>query len=431
MTADNEKSTLSKRQTEVLQAVAKGLSNQEIAQELNIALNTVRVHLRNIFEKIQVQSRTEAVMWAIQQGVVATDTVETDIAETDTVEREDRLVLIPPLSRWQRIYFMVAIVIAIFVLATPVVKPVMNQQNDNLVYFPKGWSPITEMPTARAYLTLVAYNGELYVIGGERTSGPTGLVEVFNPSTLTWREAAGKPTPVAKIQGVVIGDKIYVTGGCIKALESIEAVARLEIFDPVANRWNIGASLPEPLCAYAATAYADELYLIGGWNGEAYVNTVYIYNPRQDTWRLMEQPYPFAVGYAAAATIGDKIYVVGGYDDQKEYPTVNSLNPKTQKWTGEVALKQPRGGLGLTVVDENLYAIGGGWKTPLVHNEQLKANEAEWQELSSPYPRQWRNFGMTTLGADLFMAGGWNGDYLNLIIAYKTPHYTIFLPVVQ
>lgn len=52
---------LSKRELEILQLIARGLSNQEISERLFLALNTVKGHNRIIFDKLQVQNRTEAV----------------------------------------------------------------------------------------------------------------------------------------------------------------------------------------------------------------------------------------------------------------------------------------------------------------------------------------------------------------------------------
>jgi LuxR family maltose regulon positive regulatory protein len=52
---------LSQRELEVLQLIAKGLSNREIGERLFLALDTVKGHNRRIFEKLQVQRRTEAV----------------------------------------------------------------------------------------------------------------------------------------------------------------------------------------------------------------------------------------------------------------------------------------------------------------------------------------------------------------------------------
>jgi LuxR family maltose regulon positive regulatory protein len=61
---------LSQRELEVLRLIAKGLSNQEIGQRLFLSLNTVKGHNRIIFDKLDVQSRTEAVARARQLGML-------------------------------------------------------------------------------------------------------------------------------------------------------------------------------------------------------------------------------------------------------------------------------------------------------------------------------------------------------------------------
>jgi NarL family two-component system response regulator LiaR len=56
------------REIEVLKLTAKGMRNKEIAKELNISERTVQAHLSNIFSKLEVDSRTEAVLQALKEG---------------------------------------------------------------------------------------------------------------------------------------------------------------------------------------------------------------------------------------------------------------------------------------------------------------------------------------------------------------------------
>jgi DNA-binding NarL/FixJ family response regulator len=60
--APNQFETLTPREYEILQHLAKGAMYKEIAAELQIALDTVRKHVRSIYEKLHVRSRTEAVL---------------------------------------------------------------------------------------------------------------------------------------------------------------------------------------------------------------------------------------------------------------------------------------------------------------------------------------------------------------------------------
>lgn len=61
---------LTDREHEILLLMAKGHSNQNIADELFIALKTVKTHVSNILSKLDVQDRTQAVVYAFQQGLV-------------------------------------------------------------------------------------------------------------------------------------------------------------------------------------------------------------------------------------------------------------------------------------------------------------------------------------------------------------------------
>lgn len=67
---NSNKNNLTKREIEILSQLSKGLSNLEIAKNLNISENTVKKHISNIFIKINVNDRTKAIIYAYEYGII-------------------------------------------------------------------------------------------------------------------------------------------------------------------------------------------------------------------------------------------------------------------------------------------------------------------------------------------------------------------------
>ena len=68
--ADEAVEALTERELDVLRLVAQGASNPQIAASLCITVNTVKVHLRNILDKLQLANRTQAATYALQNGLL-------------------------------------------------------------------------------------------------------------------------------------------------------------------------------------------------------------------------------------------------------------------------------------------------------------------------------------------------------------------------
>lgn len=70
---ENQYGGLTERELGILKLVGKGLSNKQIGKEVFISDRTVQAHLSNIFSKLGVSSRTEAVMYAVRKGWITVD----------------------------------------------------------------------------------------------------------------------------------------------------------------------------------------------------------------------------------------------------------------------------------------------------------------------------------------------------------------------
>lgn len=64
---------LTARETEILALITQGLSNREITERLDLAANTLKTHIRQIYRKIGARSRAQAVAWALQDGYLPSE----------------------------------------------------------------------------------------------------------------------------------------------------------------------------------------------------------------------------------------------------------------------------------------------------------------------------------------------------------------------
>ncbi len=69
-TASHLEVPLTHREVDVLELVVEGLTNKEIAKQLDISYETVKEHVHHILQKVGVTDRTQAAVWAIRQGLV-------------------------------------------------------------------------------------------------------------------------------------------------------------------------------------------------------------------------------------------------------------------------------------------------------------------------------------------------------------------------
>ncbi len=444
---------LSEREREILALVTTGVTNQQIARALHISPNTVKTHLRNIFAKLGVESRTEATLCAIQQGLVAIE------GQDSTAQGEPREALsaeavaarfwaaqAKPFG-WARLLALAgAVLLAVALLlwpgpralgAQPGVDPRLVDQlglgrAEEEEAGPSRWHVGAQMPAPAGRFAQAELGGRIYVISGATTEGLTDAVRVYDVQQDSWEHAASKPTAVANIGAAVLGGRIYVPGGL--GVDGAP-VDRLEIYEPETDRWLTAAPLPEPLCAYAIAVYGEGFYLLGGWDGQRYVDSVYYYDAQGDAWRL-EGRLPTPRGFAAAAEVEGRIYLVGGYDGQAEYRTCESYDPQLAQaglnpWRTHAPMRLERAGHAMVTVLGQLYVVGGGWETPLTFNERYDVANDVWSTFESPVEGEWRTLGASRIdtgaGTFIYTMGGWSGNYLSAVRAYQA-FYRIYLP---
>lgn len=464
---------ISEREREILRLVATGATNQQIAIALNISVNTVKVHLRNIFAKIGVESRTEATVYAIRNGIVTVgETKLTGIDEPEplpelpppapTYEVEQEPIPVPvgeptverpaispaplpavatpasppsltepaPRSSITRIIpwlagaiILIAILIAFFAInnrsigQTPPVNPTVSA----FINSEQRWFSRQPLSNPRDDFALTGYDLErrLYVIGGQRDGIVSAAVDRYDPETDRWVALTDKPTAVSHARAMTLRGLIFVPGGEDRTGAVID---RLEIYDPREQRWYSGAALPAPRSRYALAAWEGQLYLIGGWDGTSIRNEVFVYDPLLDRWET-GPPLPQPRRNAAVAIAGGRLYIIGGEGINGPLRDSAWLEPSsdpTRRWLAIAPLPQPIARPAAVGLSSTLLVFDSERREGLTYDISADA----WSR--APLPAEAKVFAdAVLLDANIYFVGGNRAQ--GALSEYRAL-YVIFIP---
>jgi DNA-binding CsgD family transcriptional regulator len=431
------KTELTEREREILRLIATGTSNKDIAHQLFISSNTVKVHLRNIFGKINVNSRTEAALYAIREGlsqaneVITSEssTLELPAAPSPVIEKKKKSTIL-----WFSVLgitLIIGVVITFMMIRfrTPTIAVATPG-----ITTAQRWQELAAMPTGRSGLAVAVYEDKIYTIGGETAEGITGVMEQYNVETNTWVTLASKPIPVTDINAAVIGGQIYIPGG---RLASGEVTGAFESYDPSRNMWQEHSPLPVAISGYAMCAFEGKLYVFGGWDGRQFLATVYEYDPGLNKW-FERWPMPTARGFASAATAGGSIYVIGGKFEEKTLDVNEEYVPERDTgnenpWSVRASMPEPRFGMGIASIADIIHIIGGEGQPGTLPAFEYFPQRDEWQSFDFPVSVPWLEPGVGVVETNIHTFGGVkdsapdpNGQHL----VYQAI-YSIFIPIVK
>jgi DNA-binding CsgD family transcriptional regulator/N-acetylneuraminic acid mutarotase len=457
---------LSEREMEVARLLVTGATNGEIARNLVISPHTVKVHLRNVFDKLQVSSRTEASMLLVKRGWVVVPGVEVGGEAADegeaAIPQPEPLPDIEAQPRpWQLGIVLSALAVALVFLLLPawittpkstlgllsdsgqtlLGKPVLN----NLPY---RWEVQPPLSQPRSRLAAVEVEGQIYVIGGESEEGVSlDLVEIYHLESKQWRQGAPLPSPRANLALAISGGDLLVAGGShldtaagsALTVDNGEAAATLLYddmarYDRAADKWTVGGKLPMPLAGTALTAHGDMLYLLGGWNGRQMQDAVWrlpldhFDNATADDWEVISH-LPNSVAWFGAVMVDDLIYVLGGFDGRSELADCATYNVSTGEWRQLATLHYPRGGVTAVYDGITVLALGGGWASTIQNHERYDELTDQWTTIASPISGEWRHFGAAANNGSVYILGGWSGAYLDMHVQFQST-FRALLPAI-
>lgn len=431
---------LSEREREILQLVATGATNQQIAQQLSISPNTVKVHLRNIFAKLGVESRTEATLYAVRTGLVhiarpSDITPPTDPADTFAVadllvapEFEGPALCPEPLptaavqAELDSATRTTNGPLQVTTTSERIIDPLRNDEAETSER-PGDVKRASSVRIA-VIVFLVALLALVLVLVGafgvapliatrtRATPQPTMSGATIPQPDERWHLLAAMPSGRANFALSTYSYDgrlyLYVIGGEADAVNS-------EVFryDIELNQWVVLSSKPTPVADAQAIVIGNRLYVPGGRLANGTISDRFeVYDPQRDRWSSLN-PLPAPRSAYALAAVEGKLYLFGGWDGGAFQRQVWQYDPDQDRWNERTPMPTARAFAGMARIEGQIYVMGGeNASGPLATNERYTpADENSGSNpwiTRTPLPQPWSRVTATAMGGSgiAFVIGG-------------------------
>lgn len=449
---NDEQIPLSDREQEVLRLLAIGASNQKIAYDLGIKLNTVKVHVRSVFNKIGVSSRTEAALYAARVGLISLNDNDNN-SNNDAREEQVQVKTVAEKPTEEQVQAK-AVVEKITVVpqdtpsresvpktsadSTESMSSVQVEHHPSLSADPtvslqqEEQSSDTDSASSTSVLsseTESSANPDTNAPATTTTSIPTQplqpqpVMETVNQPTHIANPSHTVPLAAKRSWHWYVGRGVVIVLGIVllaflvalfekvltpqtPTLSQIQSVT--EPINSTTRRWSFQRSLPTARAGSAAVSYGGYVYIIAGENKNGVSNSTMRFDPLAQSWETLTEK-SIATTDVQAALIHSKIYVPGGQAiDGTVTRQVEVYDPIEDTWTTVKPLPKPRSAYGLASLDGRLYLFGGWDGRRYCDDVFVYTPSTDTWESASPMPTARAYPGIAVFAQDgkIYVMGG-------------------------
>ncbi|XP_070434995.1 kelch-like protein 1 isoform X2 [Equus przewalskii] len=195
--------------------------------------------------------------------------------------------------------------------------------------------------------------GPIYAVGGHDGWSYLNTVERWDPQSQQWTFVASMSIARSTVGVAALNGKLYSVGG----RDGSSCLSSMEYYDPHTNKWNMCAPMCKRRGGVGVATCDGFLYAVGGHDAPAsnhcsrLLDYVERYDPKTDTWTMVA-PLSMPRDAVGVCLLGDRLYAVGGYDGQTYLNTMESYDPQTNEWTQMASLNIGRAGACVVVIKQ-------------------------------------------------------------------------------